>query len=103
MPAEPHLRGVNLTSRTKELCQGLSRRTLDHLPAAVASRFAVAWAECIEGMMQGDEAWGFLASCKAKLILAPDPEDKDRNEEVKRRMKLWVEGRLEELAARIPS
>ena len=90
-----------MTSRTCDLPIGLSRHTLDHIPAAVYSKYAVEWAECNEGSAAGDTSWSVLAEHRAKLILAPIPEGVDRNEEVKRRMRLWDEDRFEELALRV--
>ena len=50
-------RRAAVTRRTCDLLNGISRNTLQHFPAAIASRYAVAWAESLEGMMAGDVAW----------------------------------------------
>ena len=41
----PLVRQVIVTQSTKELVQGLSRYTLDHMAASIASKYCVAWAE----------------------------------------------------------
>ena len=99
--AAPQVRHVMVSQRARELFCGLSRRTLDHMPAAVASKYADAWAESLEGMIAGVAPWGELAKYRSRLILAPTSEGMDRNEEVKRRMRLWEEDRFEELAERV--
>ena len=52
-------------------------------------------------MLAGDVSWSFLGKFRARLILAPVPDGADRNEEMKRRMRLWDEERFEELARRV--
>ena len=99
--SESPVRRVFVSQRTCDLVTGLSRHTLAHIPAAVCSKYAVAWAECNEGSVSGDTSWSVLAECRAKLILGPIPEAVDRNEEVKRRMRLLEEDRFEELAQRV--
>ena len=52
---------VTLPQRFSELVDGLFRNTREYLPAAVASKYCVAWAESVEGMLVGDASWGMLA------------------------------------------
>ena len=39
----------------------LGNSTLEYVPAALLTRFAVTWAESMEGALTGDELWGKLA------------------------------------------
>ena len=52
------------------------------MPAASASRYAATWAEALEGMLDGDEAWGVLAQCRARLLLGAFDRDIDKPVEV---------------------
>ena len=72
-----------------------SQRPLDDLPICVASRMATCFAESLEGCVAGHEAWGVLARYRTRLLLAPVPEGADRNEELKRRLRLWENGDFE--------
>ncbi len=76
----------------------LQRVPLDSALVCVASRMATAWTESLNGSMDGDEIWSCLARYRSRLLLGPVPDGKDRNEELKRRLRLWEQGNFDELA-----
>jgi len=50
--------------------------------------------------MEGDECWGLLCRYRARLLLAAVPSGTDRNEELKRRLRLWERAQMNELILR---
>ena len=84
----PSYRDVVVSEPTRRDLERLSQRPLDDLPICVASRMATCFAESLEGCVAGHEAWGVLARYRTRLLLAPVPEGADRNEELKRRLRL---------------
>eukprot|EP00973_Karenia_brevis_P046729 6484395-Karenia_brevis.AAC.1 len=60
---------------------------------ALRTRFALTWAECLEGLVTGDETWSLLARCRARLLATWfSPETK--TQEMRGRLKLWEQGRV---------
>ena len=51
--------------------------------------------------MAGDRDWGALARYRCRLLLGPIPSGSDRVEELKRRLRLWEDGRFQELLDRL--
>jgi hypothetical protein len=79
----------------------LKRSTLVRVPGAVAARIGSSWAESLEGCLQGDNDWAFLARYRCRVLLAQVANGVDRNSELKRRLRLWEVGDFDELFARI--
>ena len=46
--------------------------------------------------MDGNANWSNLCRFRARLLLADVPEGVDRNEELKRRMRLWERGEMDD-------
>ena len=57
------------------------------VPRSVASRYAVPWAESIEGAVSSNETRDTLCRYRSRLLLAEIPKGTDRNEELKRRIR----------------
>ena len=89
------LRAVSLTAGSKETLPFLQRPSPLLSSQAVASRFAIAWAESLQGSMSGDETWALLCRYRRKLLLADLLVGTDRNEELKRRLRLWERGEMD--------
>ena len=83
-------------------CSAIPRQTREHVPAASAGAFADSWAEAIDRCLDGDAAWGRLASCRCRLLLgALGEDDVDQPTEIKERLKLWKRGAFSELVDRV--
>ena len=78
----------------------LGNGTLEYVPAALLTRFAIGWAEGLEGGVAGDEKWAKLAMCRARLLLTwIRPEEKFQK--ARARLQLWEQGRIDELLTRV--
>ena len=64
------IRDVVLTDRDKQLLFELCWASAMALPRCVVSRYAVAWAESLEGAMRGHEFWAVLCRYRCRLLLA---------------------------------
>jgi len=73
---------------------------LIQVPLSVAARFAATWTDSLEGCMAGDRDWGALARYRCRWLLGPI-SGSDRVEELKRRLRLWEDGRFQELLDRL--
>ena len=94
-------RAVAFTAAVAQRCQSIPRQTREHVPQASAGAFADSWAEALERSLDGDEAWGRLASCRCRLLLGALGEtDVDQPAEIKERLKLWKRGAFCELVDR---
>ena len=51
--------------------------------------------------MCADLAWATLCRYRARLIIAEVPKGTDRNEELKRRLRLWEQREIDELMQRV--
>ena len=47
----------------------LGNGSLEYAPASLLTRFAIGWAECLEGGGARNEGWAKLARCRARLLL----------------------------------
>ena len=95
------LRVVLISAEARESMHNLSRGTEFKVPVCVASRMTTAWAESLEGSLDGVEAWSHLARYRSRLLLAPIPQGADRNTELKRRLQMWEHGRINDLVAHV--
>ena len=77
------------------------RTSLEDIPKGLVNRVADTWTEAWEGAMDGDLIWGLLARIRSRCLLAPVPENEDRNSELKSRLLLWERGLFEDLILRI--
>ena len=67
------------------------------LPRCVVSRYAMAWAESLEGAMSGHQSWALLCRYRCCLLLAEIPRGVDRNSELKQRVQLCESGQINAL------
>ena len=95
------VRAAQVSDESTRTAARLRHQTLDEVPVCVAARMATCMAETVEGMIAGDECWGFLARYRSRLLLAMVPEGLDRNDELKRRLRLWEQGRFDELVTEV--
>ena len=64
------------------------------------TRFAFSWAESLEGLAAGESAWALLARCWTRLLATwIDPQEKTK--EMRIRLRLWEQGRTDELLERL--
>ena len=75
--------------------------TAEHIPGSVVSRFIVAWAEALEGMVAHHAEWCRVARFRCRLLLSAIPKDVDRINEIKKRLNLWEKGEIDTLAQRV--
>ena len=90
-------REVTVSEDARSMAQGLRQHTLEELPMSVAARAGTCMAESLEGCMAGNATWGFLARYRSRTLLAHVPKGTDRVAELKRRLRLWEQGRFDEL------
>ena len=109
-PAPQQQRGLTAPSRNltlppnlDEACLGISRSSAEHIPASLIPRYAVAWAECLEGLVTGDPTWSQLAKWRCRLLLCDIPRDSDRVTEIRERLCLWEMGDIQSLVVRVQS
>lgn len=95
------VRKIRLNSQSRGCLAALRFVTPPSVPVAVVFRFAVAWTESLEVAMCGNEVCGLMSRYRARLLLASMPEGVDRNEELKRRSRLWERGEMDELVRRV--
>ena len=70
-------------------------------PRSIGSRYAVAWAESLEGALHRHQTWAVLCRYRCRLLLADIPKGHDRNAELKRRLQMWEASQMHELISRI--
>ena len=96
---------VPRTARTidvsKRMAEGLKHSTLLRVPRCVAAKVETAWTESLEGRFAGNSEWEFLAKYRSRLLLAHMPQGVDRNTDLKRRLRIWEQGRLDELVLHV--
>lgn len=86
--AVPH----DLVARVTELGNG----TCEHVPMCLRDRFAITWAESIEGTVAGSALWAELARCRARLLLTW-VGSKDKIGDIRRRLDWWEHGQIDRL------
>ena len=91
------IRRVALSEQAISVLGSLKRASDFSIPQCIAARFAHAWTESMEGAMEGNTTWSTLCRYRSCLILAEVPQGSDRNEELKRRLRFWERGEMEEL------
>ena len=92
---------MTLNEQPKTALPSLRRPSALPVPRALASRYAVAWSESLDGAMHGDETWALLCRYRAKLLLADVSHGTDRNEELKRRIRHWERAEMDDLVLRV--
>ena len=80
--------------------QALGNGTCEHIPMSLRDRYATTWAEAIEGTVAGSAEWGCLARCRARLLLTWTSR-RDKIKDVRRRLGLWEQGRIDELITHV--
>ena len=95
------VRRVALSEQSKGTLPSLHSASPLPVPRAVASRFATAWAESLEGGLGGDATWALLCCYRTRLLLSNVPVGTDRNEELKRRLRFWERGEMDALITHI--
>ena len=93
-------RDYDAPSDMVERVQALGNNTVEHIPLVLRTRFALAWAECLEGMATGDEGWSTLARCRARLLCSWI-DQKEKTSEMRKRLQLWEQGKMRELLERV--
>ena len=83
-----NVRAATVSEASARDAQLLRHLTLEGIPMCVAGRMAICLAEATEACIEGDETWSFLARFRSRLLLATVPSGVDRNEELKRRLRL---------------
>ena len=83
-----NVRAATVSEASARDAQLLRHLTLEGIPMCVAGRMAICLAEATEECIVGDETWSFLARFRSRLLLATVPSGVDRNEELKRRLRL---------------
>ena len=95
------IRDIAITERDKQLLADLRRVSVMSMPRCRVSRYATAWAECLEGASSGHQSWAVLCRYRCRLLLAEIPKGSDRNAELKHRLQLWRAGEIHELVGRV--
>lgn len=95
------LREMRISGEPRDAMRNLQLDTEFTVPGPVASRMATAWAESIDGSMDGVEAWSHLGRYRSRLLLAPVPEGVHRNAALKRSLQRWEQGRVNDLEAHL--
>ena len=75
--------------RTRHASRRASPSLRDGTPAKRVSRYATAWAECLEGAMSSHQSWALLCRCRCRFSCGVD-----RNSEMKLRLRLWETGQI---------
>ena len=95
------MRALNLPQDLDGACAGLTRNSVENVPESLIPRFALAWAECLEGMAAGDPTWSSLAKWRTRLLACHIPFERDRVAEMRERLRLWESGDISSLTVRV--
>ena len=87
--------------RDKQLLSELRRASAMALPQCVVSRYATAWAECLEEATSGHQSWAVLCRYRCRLLLAESSRGVDRNSELKLRLRLWEAEQISDMISEV--
>ena len=82
-------------------CDYGRRSAAVHIPKAKREEVAAAFADCLEGSLDGEETWATLQQALFKVVLYGIPSGITADAEITARMTLWSDGRWEELPVRV--